>query len=117
MTVTGSAQPVPVDPGPRGRVTEAVAAAVDAVNGVRRSKGSGIEVATQYRGGRTLGVRLHEDGVEVHIVALRPDVADVAREVQAAARRALSGIGDGRPVTVVVDDLDVTSLSEGTSEW
>ena len=90
----------------------AVAAAVDTVAGVRRSKGTGIEVATQYRGGKTLGVRLSDDSVEVHVVAERPEVARLAQMVHEAARRALDGIGDRRPVAVVVDDLDVASLSD-----
>ncbi len=48
----------PLDPGQRGRLALAVAAAVDAVGGVRRTGGQGVEVATQYPGGRVLGIRL-----------------------------------------------------------
>jgi hypothetical protein len=101
----------PADPGPRGTVAEAVATEVDTVVGARRSKGTGVEVATQYRGGRTVGVRLGSDRVDVHIVAERPEVARLAGEVHTAARRALDGLGDRRSVAVFVDDLDVASLS------
>ena len=62
MTVTtppsptpGPAPRPPVDPGRRGRLALAVAAAVDSVGGVRRTGGPGVEVATQYPGGRALG--------------------------------------------------------------
>jgi hypothetical protein len=108
--------PVPeLDPGPRGRVAMAVAAAVDTVSGARRSRGTGVEVATQYRGGRTVGVRLGDERIEVHVIAERPEVTAVARDVHAVARRALDAVGDRRPVAVVVDDLDVASLVAGGS--
>jgi hypothetical protein len=99
------------DPGARGKVAMAVAAAVDALSGVRRSRGTGVEIATQYRGGRTVGVRLRDDRVEIHVVAERPQIARLGEEIHAAARRALDGIADHRPVAVFVDDLDVVSLS------
>jgi hypothetical protein len=89
-----------------------VAAAVDSVAGTRRSRGTGIEVATQYRGGKAVGVRLRDDRVEVHFVAEHPDVTRLAEEIHAVTRRALDGIGDRRPVAVFVDDLDVVSLSD-----
>jgi hypothetical protein len=89
----------------------AVAAAVDAVPGVRRSRGTGVEVATQYRGGRTLGVRVREDRVEIHVVAERPEIAQLGEEIHTAARRALDRIGDDRPTAIFVDDLDVVSLT------
>ena len=103
------------DPGPRGRVALVVAAAVDTVSGARRSRGIGIEVATQYRGGRTVGVQLSEARVEVHVIAERPEVAAVARAVHDVTREALDALGDPRGVTVVIDDLDVVSLpAEGS---
>jgi hypothetical protein len=127
VTSLGSA-PKP-DPGPRGRLAQQVAAAVDAVDGVRRSGGSGVsggfggfgvsggfggsgvEVATQYPGGWVSGVRLGDDRIEIHIVAECPAVARVAADVHDAARQVLGAIGDHRAVAVVVDDLDVASLS------
>jgi hypothetical protein len=114
--VTDTPGPAPEsDPGPRGRVALVVAAAVDTVSGARRSRGTGIEVATQYRGGRTVGVRLSDDRVEVHVIAERPQVAMVARAVHDVARNALDAIGDPRRVAVVIDDLDVVSLVAGGS--
>ena len=100
----------PVDPGRRGRLALAVAAAVDTVGGVRRTGGPGVEVATQYPGGRVLGVRLGADEVTVHIIAERLPLDAVAEAVRLAARSALASLGDGRAVAVSVDDLDVSSL-------
>jgi hypothetical protein len=113
--VTGTTSgPAPgSDPGPRERVALVVAAAVDTVSGGRRSRGTGIEVATQYRGGRTVGVRLSEAWVEVHVIAERAEVSAVARAVHEVTREALDAIGDFRAVAVVIDDLDVVSLLVG----
>jgi hypothetical protein len=116
MTETTAGPTTPgSDPGPRGRVAVAVAAAVDTVRGARRSRGVGIEVATQYRGGRTIGVRLSDDRVEVHIIAERPEVAVVAQDVHDVTRHALDALSDRRCVAVVIDDLDVVSLLLGGS--
>ena len=105
----------PVDPGRRGRLALAVAAAVDTVGGVRRTGGPGVEVATQYPGGRVLGVRLGADEVTVHIIAERLPLDAVADAVRLAARSALAGLGDSRAVAVSVDDLDVASLPGGSA--
>jgi hypothetical protein len=105
----------PVDPGRRGRLALAVAAAVDSVGGVRRTGGPGVEVATQYPGGRALGVRLGTDEVTVHIVAERLPLDAVADAVRLAALSALAGLGDSRAVAVSVDDLDVASLPGGSA--
>jgi hypothetical protein len=64
-------------------------------------------VATQYRGGRVVGVRLSDEKITVHIVAERMGVAAVAQDVHFAARRALDTIGDRRPLAVLVDDIDL----------
>ena len=106
----GQCRDRPVDPGRRGRLALAVAAAVDAVGGVRRTGGPGVEVATQYPGGRVLGVRLGADEVTVHIVAERLPLDAVADAVRFAASSALARLGDSRAVAVSVDDLDVASL-------
>ena len=82
----------PVDPGRRGRLALAVAAAVDTVGGVRRTGGPGVEVATQYPGGRVLGVRLGTDEVTVHIVAERLPLDAVADAVRFGGP-----FGSGRP--------------------
>ena len=105
----------PVDPGRRGRLALAIAVAVDSVGGVRRTGGPGVEVATQYPGGRVLGVRLGADEVTVHIIAERLPLDAVADAVRLAARSALSGLGDSRAVAVSVDDLDVASLPGGSA--
>ena len=103
----------PVDPGRRGRLALAVAAAVDSVGGARRTGGQGIEVSTQYPGGRVLGVRLGADEVSVHIVAERLPLDAVAEAVRFATRLALSSLGDSRAVAVAIEDLDVLSLPGG----
>ncbi len=105
----------PVDPGRRGRLALAVAAAVDSVSGVRRTGGPGVEVATQYPGGRALGVRLGADEVTVHIVAERLPLDAVADAVRVAARSALAAHGDRRAVAVSVDDLDVSFLPRSST--
>jgi hypothetical protein len=104
----------PVDPGRRGRLALAVAAAVDSVGGVRRTAGHGVEVSTQYPGGRVLGVRLGAEAVGVHIIAERLPLEAVAEAVRSAARSALAGLGDSRAVTVAIEDLDVPSLHDGS---
>jgi hypothetical protein len=104
----------PVDPGRRGRLALAVAAAVDTVVGVRRTGGPGVEVATQYPGGRVIGVRLGPDQVAVHIVATRLPLETVADAVHAAVGATLAGLGDRRAVVVNIDDLDVSSMPGGT---
>ncbi len=114
MTVTDrttSADVRPALPGSaRVRLASSLATAVDAVAGVRRSGGSGVEVATQHRGGQIVGVRLAEREVTVQVVAERLPLAPLADEVGAAARAVLRAGGDERPVRVVVDDLDLTWL-------
>ena len=122
MTVTtppsptpGPAPRPPVDPGRRGRLALAVAAAVDSVGGVRRTGGPGVEVATQYPGGRALGIRLGADEVTVHVIAERLPLDVLAEAVRFAAHSALAAHGDRRPVAVRVDDLDVMSLPGGSA--
>ncbi len=97
----------------------AVAAQVDAIARVRRSGGpnplggsgvSGTAIATQYPGGRVLGVQLNADEVVVHIVAERLPVHQAADDAVSAGRRALDAAGDSRLIAVVVDDIDVDAL-------
>jgi hypothetical protein len=94
----------------RGPLAEAVAAAVDQVPNVRRSGGSGVEVSTQYRGGRVLGVALGDTQVVVHMTALALPLEPLAAAVREAAMGALRSRSDNRDVSVVVDDLDVNRL-------
>jgi hypothetical protein len=105
----------PLDPGQRGRLALAVAAEVDTVGGVRRTGGQGVEVATQYPGGRVLGVLLGPDEVSVHVIAERLPLDVLAEAVRFAARSALAAHGDSRAVAVSVDDLDVASLPGGSA--
>ena len=97
----------------RATLALAVAAAVDGVGGARRTVGSGVEVATQYPGGRVVGVRLGEARIEVHIVVESLDVVRVADEIHVEARAALNRVGDPRAVAVTVDDIDVVSVPAG----
>ncbi len=96
----------------REDIARAVADAVRAVPGVAGlSPGSGIEVSTQFSGGKVIGVRLTGDEVEVHIVADRMPLPPIANEAAAAARLVLTAAGDDRPVVVVVDDIATESLT------
>lgn len=89
----------------------AVADAVTSVPGVARlSPGPGVEVATLFAGGKVIGLRLSGATVAVHIVADQGPLKPIAEEVAAAARRVLSAAGDGRPVTVVVEDVEAAAL-------
>ena len=69
----------------RGLLAEAVAAAVDQVPNVRRSGGSGVEVSTQYRGGRALGVALGNTEIVVHVTAEGLPLEPLVVAVRAAA--------------------------------
>ena len=104
-TGTGSGGP-PVDP-------ERVAQAVERVPTVARlSAGStGAEFATYLPGRRVRGVRVADDGVEIHVVARWPAVLP---EVGDAVRSAAAPLVGGRAVEVVIDDLDVPGLDEPT---
>jgi hypothetical protein len=103
----------PVDPGRRGHLALAVAAAVDTVTGARRTGGHGVEVATQFPGGRVVGVQLGADEVAVHIIAERVPLDTIADAVHVAVRAALADVGDRRAVSVTIDDLDVSSMPGG----
>jgi hypothetical protein len=91
-----------IDPGP-GSPAEAVAAAVLAVPGVVRLHGGRFgALGTYLPGRRVTGVRIDEEGTEVHVVVsdLVP-VPDTAARVQ----RAVSAIAP-MPVRVHVEDID-----------
>jgi hypothetical protein len=96
----------------REDIARAVADAVLAVPGVARlSPGSGVEVSTQFSGGKVIGVRLTGDEVEVHIVADRIPLPPIANEAAAATGQVLAATGDDRPVVVVVDDIVTDALT------
>jgi hypothetical protein len=94
----------------RGLLAASVAAAVDQVAKVRRSGGSGVEVSTQYRGARVLGVALGDTEVVVQVTAETLPLEPLVAAVRDAALGALRSLSDSRDVLVVVDDLDVDRL-------
>lgn len=90
----------------REDVARSIADAVQSVPGVAGlSPGTGIEVSTQFSGGKVIGVRLTGAEVDVHITADRAPLPPIANEVAAAAHQVLAAVGDERPVTVVIDDV------------
>ena len=99
--------------GGRGHLALAVAAAIDDLPGVRRSSGQGVEVSTQYPGGRVIGVRLTDREVAVHVTAEQLPLEPVVEAVRSAAVSALREASDLRDVAVYVDDLDVQRLPRG----
>jgi hypothetical protein len=92
---------------------ERVAQAVERVPTVARlsAASTGAEVATYLPGRRVRGVRVADDGVEIHVVARWPAVLP---EVGDAVRSAAAPLVGGRAVEVVIDDLDVPGLDEPT---
>jgi hypothetical protein len=104
-----------LDPGPRGRLVQLVAAAVDAVGGVRRSAGDGVGIVTQYPGGAVTGVRLADGEVTVCIVVEDIRVKVAADVVRASVGRTLRVAGEQRRVNVIVADIDLDVIVEGAS--
>jgi hypothetical protein len=94
-----------------GVIAQAVALGVAGVAGVARlSPGAGVEAATYFAGGKTVGVVVRQDQVRVHIVLGQLPIAEVAERAREAAQRVLRALGAERPVEVVVEDLDVEQL-------
>lgn len=92
----------------------AVAAAVEGCPAVASlSAGRYGEVASYLPGARVEGVRVQGEVVEVHVVGQWgvpiPDLAD-------QVRGATEALVDGRPVTVVVDDLAEPSSARSQEE-
>ena len=93
-------------------VARGVAEAALAVPGVAGlSPGRGIEVSTQFPGGKVVGVRLSGSEVCVRVTADRVPLPAVAAQVRASARRVLQAVGDNRPVTVFIDDVTPAALT------
>ena len=66
------------------------------------STGAVGEVATYLPGRRVAGIRISEDGIDVHVVGrFGPTMEAIGGEVRAAAGAAAFG----RPVSVYIDDL------------
>jgi hypothetical protein len=92
-------------------VARSLAEAALAVPGVASlSPGPGVEMSTQFPGGKVIGVRLSGDQVCVRITADQVPLPAVAAQVNASARRVLSACGDDRPVTVFIDDVTTAAL-------
>lgn len=88
-------------------VAEQVRAAILGVPGVTRlSPGSGVEVATQFAGGKVTGIRLG-DPVEVHVEVGPVPIAPVAERIRDAVRDVLDRFGRNSSVEVVVEDVDL----------
>ena len=97
VAVIADDAPDPITP------AEAVAAAVLAVPGVVRLHGGRFgELGTYLPGRRVTGVRLDDEGTEVHIVV--SDLVPVP-DTAARVRRAVSAIAP-MPVRVHVEDID-----------
>jgi hypothetical protein len=92
----------------RADLARAVARVVAAVPGVTRLVGDArpVEVATLYRHGKILGVRLTERTVSVHVAVDLLPVQVVTEAIGQAVRQLLCETADDREITVVVDQLD-----------
>jgi hypothetical protein len=99
--------------GERARLALAVASAVDRIEGVRRFGGRAVEIATQHRGGRVIGIVLAPRVVSVHLVAESLPLEPVLQAVRAAVGRVLADAEDGRAVSVHVEELDLDGLPRG----
>jgi hypothetical protein len=97
----------------RGAVARAIAAGVAKVPGVARlDPGGGVEVATQYAGGKVPGVAVRPDRVVVRVVLDRLPVAPVAGHVHVVVQTVLAAVGWRCPVELVVADVDLDRLPE-----
>lgn len=103
-----TAQPVQVD---RAVLAAAVATALARVPGVARlSPGTGVEVATQFAGGKVVGVAVRDDAVVAYLVVDRVPVDQVAQAARAAAEAALADLGVARRLDLVIDDVELDHL-------
>jgi hypothetical protein len=92
----------------------AVRTAVLAVPGVVRlaPDAGGVEVATQFAGGKIPGIRLGEV-VAVHVDVAAVPIGPLAEQVRTAVRDVLGASGRCPPVEVVVHDIDLPEPSRG----
>ena len=91
----------------RGQIAAAIAASVDKVPNIERSKS--LMLSTLYPGGRIDGVVLSAQQVTVHILIdpsrYGDDLRSKGESAPRAAERALRALGDERPVIVRIDDF------------
>jgi hypothetical protein len=94
-------------PNQRGQIAAAVAAAVDEVPNIERSKS--LMLSTLYPKGRIDGVVLSAQQVTVHILIdpsrYGDDLRRKGESARRAAQKALRALGDERPVFVRIDDF------------
>jgi hypothetical protein len=103
-----TAQPVQVN---RAVLAAAVATALARVPGVARlSPGTGVEVATQFAGGKVVGVGVRDDAVVAYLVVDRLPVDQVAQAARVAGEAALADLGVARRLDLVIDDVDLDHL-------
>ena len=103
-----TAQPVQVD---RAVLATSVASALTQVPGVARlSPGTGVEVATQFAGGKVVGVAVRDNTVVAHLVVDRLPLDRVARAARVAGEAALADLGVARRLDLVIDDVDLDHL-------
>lgn len=103
-----TAQPVQVN---RAVLAAAVATALARVPGVARlSPGTGVEVATQFAGGKVVGVAVRDGAVVAYLVVDRLPVDRVARAARVAGEAALADLGVARRLDLVIDDVDLDRL-------
>lgn len=96
-----------------GPIAQAVAAAIAGVADVARlTAGAGVEAATYYAGGKTIGVVVGKDQITVHIVVMELPVARVAERVREAALEVLGALGARHAVDVVVEDVELDQLPD-----
>ena len=88
-----------------------VAAALSCPEVAALSEGLVVEAATYLPGRKVRGVRLTDDGVEVHIVA-RWDA--YLPEVAESVRRAVTPVTGGLPTSVYVEDIELPGQSGPT---
>jgi uncharacterized alkaline shock family protein YloU len=84
---------------------DVIADAVTGVPSVARLVGGGFpEVATYLPGRRVIGVRVADDGVQVHVAArYGVELPELDRQIRAA----VGPVAMGLPVSVFIDDIDV----------
>lgn len=93
-----------------------VADAVTAVPGVAAlHPGFGVEVATQFSGGKVVGVSLTGESVQVYITVDAMPLPAVADAAARAAAAVLEAVGDNRPVDVVVADVTPAAMERRSS--
>jgi hypothetical protein len=99
----------------REDLAHAVADAACAVPGVAGLNHRGaVEISTQFAGGKVLGIRLLPDYAEVHIIADRGPLPQVAEDVRAAVAAVLTAAGEPRHVVVAIDDITAGAIDRRT---